>query len=152
MRLSVLAFWLVTQAYTESVPQDLPVGREVMRVSAADIDDGNNSVVRYSLQSKRSDDAVYFRIDPESGVIFLNKAIDVSNAKMGRVLREYCSTRTSFYNVTLKLELVTLDSLSGDSSIILLNRCSNIHRRTLLRKCVLSLFGKTIFSKRFKRE
>ncbi|XP_029165136.1 DE-cadherin isoform X1 [Nylanderia fulva] len=66
----------VWKAYTESVPQDLPVGREVMRVSATDIDDGNNSVVRYSLSSKRQDDAVYFRIDRESGVIFLNKVID----------------------------------------------------------------------------
>lgn len=86
MRLLVPAntFWFITQAYTESVPQDLPVGREVMRVSATDIDDGNNSVVRYSLSSKRPDDAVYFRIDRESGIIFLNKAIDVSIAKMGQ--------------------------------------------------------------------
>lgn len=82
-RISANTFWLVTQAYTESVPQDLSVGREVMRVSATDIDDGNNSVVRYSLSSKRPDDAVYFRIDRESGIIYLNKAIDVSNAKMG---------------------------------------------------------------------
>ncbi|EZA51390.1 DE-cadherin [Ooceraea biroi] len=63
-------------AYTESVPQDLPVGREVMRVSATDIDDGNNSVVRYSLSPKKFDDAVYFRIDRETGVIFLSKVID----------------------------------------------------------------------------
>ncbi|KAL6446112.1 hypothetical protein ACFW04_001038 [Cataglyphis niger] len=63
-------------AYTESVPQDLPVGREVMRVSATDIDDGNNSVVRYNLSSKRPDDAAYFRIDHESGVIYLNQVID----------------------------------------------------------------------------
>lgn len=61
------------------MPQDLPVGREVMRVSATDIDDGNNSVVRYSLLSKRPDDAVYFRIHNESGIIYLNKTIDVSN-------------------------------------------------------------------------
>ena len=67
------------QAYTESVPQDLPLGSEVMRVSATDIDDGNNSVVRYSLMSKKSDDsAQYFRIDINTGVIFLNKTIDVS--------------------------------------------------------------------------
>lgn len=81
-----------TQAYTESVPQDLPVGREVMRVSATDIDDGNNSVVRYSLSSKRPDDAVYFRIDRESGVIFLNKVIDVSNMREGerREKKEMC--------------------------------------------------------------
>lgn len=82
-RILANTFWLVTQAYTESVPQDLSVGREVMRVSATDIDDGNNSVVRYSLSSKRPDDAVYFRIDRESGIIYLNKAIDVSNAKIG---------------------------------------------------------------------
>ncbi|XP_018044392.1 PREDICTED: DE-cadherin-like [Atta colombica] len=63
-------------SYTENVPQDLPVGHEVMRVSATDIDDGNNSVVRYSLSAERPDDAAYFRIDRESGVIFLNKTID----------------------------------------------------------------------------
>ncbi|XP_012237124.1 DE-cadherin [Bombus impatiens] len=63
-------------AYTESVPQDLPLGREVMRVSATDIDDGNNSVVYYSLLSRKPEDAVYFRIDRNTGVIFLNKTID----------------------------------------------------------------------------
>jgi len=86
VQLSVLAntFWLVTQAYEESVPQDLPVDREVMRVSATDIDDGNNSVVRYSLTTDRPEDAAYFRIDRESGVIFLNQTIDVSNAKVGQ--------------------------------------------------------------------
>ncbi|XP_011641740.1 DE-cadherin isoform X2 [Pogonomyrmex barbatus] len=62
-------------AYTESVPQDLPVGREVMRVSATDIDDGDNSIVRYGLTAKKSEDAEYFRIDRDTGVIFLAKAI-----------------------------------------------------------------------------
>jgi len=85
VQLSFLAntFWLVTQAYEESVvPQNLPVGCEVMRVTAIDIDDGNNSIVRYSLTTDRPEDAVYFRIDRESGVIFLNQTIDVSNAKV----------------------------------------------------------------------
>jgi len=63
------------------VPQDLPVGHEVMRVSANDIDDGNNSDVRYSLTTVSPEEAVYFRIDHESGVIFLNEIINVSNAK-----------------------------------------------------------------------
>jgi len=49
-----------------------------MRVSATDIDDGNNSVVRYSLSPKKFDDVMYFRIDRESGIIFLSKVIDVS--------------------------------------------------------------------------
>lgn len=49
-----------------------------MRVSATDIDDGNNSVVYYNLSPKRAEDGVYFRIDRNTGVIFLNKTIDVS--------------------------------------------------------------------------
>lgn len=65
------------QSYSESVPQDLPSGREVMRISATDIDDGNNSIVHYSLDSNSPDQA-YFYIDPDNGVIFLNKTIDVS--------------------------------------------------------------------------
>lgn len=72
----------------ESVPQDLPVGREVMRVSATDIDDGNNSVVRYNLSSKKPDDGAYFRIDRESGIIFLNKVIDVSNMREEERVKE----------------------------------------------------------------
>ncbi|XP_011307497.1 DE-cadherin [Fopius arisanus] len=62
--------------YTESVPQDLRIDHEVMRVSATDIDDGNNSVVRYSISSKRPEDSGYFRIDEKTGVIFLNQTID----------------------------------------------------------------------------
>lgn len=65
------------QSYSESVPQDLPSGREVMRISATDIDDGNNSIVHYELDPNSPDQA-YFYIDPDNGVIFLNKTIDVS--------------------------------------------------------------------------
>ena len=86
MLLSVFAntIWLVTQNYTESVPQDLPVGREVMRISATDIDNGNNSIVRYSLSAERPNDIGYFWIERESGIIFLNKTIDVSSMKVER--------------------------------------------------------------------
>ncbi|EFN77871.1 DE-cadherin [Harpegnathos saltator] len=63
-------------AYTESVPRDLPVGREVMRVSATDFDDGENGTVRYNLSAKLADDEAYFRIDSETGIIYLKKAID----------------------------------------------------------------------------
>lgn len=66
------------QSYTGLIPQDLPINREVMRVSATDIDDGNNSVIRYNLYAKRPDDSGYFVIDEKTGVIVLNKTIDVS--------------------------------------------------------------------------
>lgn len=61
----------------ESVPQDLPVGRAVMRISATDIDEGENSIVRYQLETN-SPDQQYFYIDKDNGLIFLNKTIDVS--------------------------------------------------------------------------
>lgn len=73
--LFVNLFYLL-QSYTESVPQDLQVGKEVMRISATDIDDGNNSLVFYNLDNQL--DSSYFRIDENSGVIYLNKTIDVS--------------------------------------------------------------------------
>lgn len=60
------------------MPQDLRIGNEVMRVSATDIDDGNNSVVRYSISSARPEDSGYFRIDEKTGVIYLNETINVS--------------------------------------------------------------------------
>ncbi|XP_058809964.1 DE-cadherin isoform X2 [Phymastichus coffea] len=63
-------------SYMESVPQDLSIGREVMRVSATDIDDGPNSKVQYSISPKRFEDSIYFRIDVNTGVIFLNHTID----------------------------------------------------------------------------
>lgn len=63
------------------MPQDLPIGREVMRVSATDFDDGENGTVRYSLSAKTLNDETYFRIDEETGIIYLQKNIDVSNER-----------------------------------------------------------------------
>ncbi|XP_044580517.1 DE-cadherin isoform X2 [Cotesia glomerata] len=66
----------IQKVYTESVPQDHPLNAEVMRVSATDIDDGNNSVIQYSLTASRNtDDDSYFKIDEKTGVIYLNKTI-----------------------------------------------------------------------------
>ena len=61
----------------ESVPQDLQVGNEVMRISATDIDNGNNSLVYYELEAKFREDEGYFKIDNTSGYIYLNKSINV---------------------------------------------------------------------------
>lgn len=63
-------------SYRESVPQDHPVDREVMRISATDIDNGNNSIVIYTLEPKHESDQGYLRIDANTGVIFLNRTIN----------------------------------------------------------------------------
>jgi hypothetical protein len=49
-----------------------------MRISATDIDDGNNSIVAYELHTLREDERGYFRVDRATGVITLNRTIDVS--------------------------------------------------------------------------
>ncbi|XP_014469556.1 PREDICTED: DE-cadherin isoform X2 [Dinoponera quadriceps] len=76
-------------AYTESVPQDLPVDREVMRVSASDPDDGDNATVRYNLTAKTTADDGYFRIDRETGIIYLTQTIKNHNPgyRFGMVAR-----------------------------------------------------------------
>jgi hypothetical protein len=66
------------QNYRESVPQDHPVGGEVLRISATDIDNGNNSIVIYKLDPIHDEDQGYLRIDANTGVIFLNRNINVS--------------------------------------------------------------------------
>jgi hypothetical protein len=70
---------LLFQSYRESVPQDQQLNTEVMRISATDIDDGNNSIVIYKLEPKQETDEGYLRIDANTGVIFLNRTINVSH-------------------------------------------------------------------------
>ncbi|CAG7733720.1 unnamed protein product [Allacma fusca] len=63
--------------YKESIPQDHSIGDVVMRISATDIDDGNNGTIRYSLKAdpQHPDDLHYFEIVPENGEVKLKKAL-----------------------------------------------------------------------------
>jgi hypothetical protein len=70
---------LLFQSYRESVQQGQQLDTEVMRISATDFDDGNNSIVIYKLEPKHDVDEGYLRIDANTGVIFLNRTIDVSH-------------------------------------------------------------------------
>jgi len=45
-----------------------------MSISASDFDDGNNSLVEYEILRER--DFQYFKIDKESGIIYLKRSID----------------------------------------------------------------------------
>ncbi|XP_026681391.1 DE-cadherin-like, partial [Diaphorina citri] len=47
-----------------------------MRISATDIDDGRNSIVTYELKANPPADMKYFRIDPNTGIIYLGHTID----------------------------------------------------------------------------
>eukprot|EP00116_Pleurobrachia_bachei_P002160 sb/3462422/ len=56
--------------YTPSVPEDAPVGTEVVRVHATDRDEGANSRISYSLEPRFNKEGL-FGIDAESGVVVL---------------------------------------------------------------------------------
>jgi len=60
------------------MPQDLEIGQVVMRISATDIDDGNNGTVVYTIEPHKNFplDAEYFEISKSSGEIKLRKKID----------------------------------------------------------------------------
>lgn len=60
--------------YLESIPEDLPEKREVMRIYATDSDAGLNSEIVYSLDSSKYNDEInyadFFAIDDATGKWF----------------------------------------------------------------------------------
>ncbi|CAB0007597.1 unnamed protein product [Nesidiocoris tenuis] len=96
--------------YQESVPQDLPQDREVMRISATDIDDGNNSKVLYDLQAVRIEDRGYFRIDQNTGVIFLNRTIDRSAGQKYNLRATATDQGENQLSSTINLDIMVVES------------------------------------------
>ncbi|EDV36495.1 uncharacterized protein Dana_GF12987 [Drosophila ananassae] len=60
--------------YDESISENAQPDAVVMSISASDFDDGNNSIVEYEILRER--DFQYFKIDKESGIIYLTRPID----------------------------------------------------------------------------
>ena len=61
-----------TDQYTATVSEDIKVNTTVTQVQASDKDLGENADIVYTIVS----DTDHFRIDPKSGVITVNKALD----------------------------------------------------------------------------
>jgi protocadherin Fat 1/2/3 len=62
------------ESFSVSVPEDLSVSSSVIQISAADLDSGLNSEIKY--QFGYGDPMNSFRIHPSSGVIFVASALD----------------------------------------------------------------------------
>ncbi|XP_018368813.1 PREDICTED: protein dachsous-like [Trachymyrmex cornetzi] len=62
--------------YDASVPENATVGTPVLAVNATDADAGDNSRIEYSINRRQSDREEMFRIDPETGMVYVNKALD----------------------------------------------------------------------------
>lgn len=62
--------------YVASVPENATVGTPVLAVNASDADAGDNGRIEYSINRRQSDREEMFRIDPETGMVYVNKALD----------------------------------------------------------------------------
>ncbi|XP_060537347.1 DE-cadherin [Cylas formicarius] len=66
---------LDSQEYITQVAEDLKPNSEVMRIFAYDLDDGQNSKLTYSSRTEKGDFNDYFRIDPNTGVVYLLQSL-----------------------------------------------------------------------------
>lgn len=62
--------------YFATVPENATVGTSVLQVFATDTDADENGLVKYSINRRQSDKDKMFRIDPETGLISVNKPLD----------------------------------------------------------------------------
>eukprot|EP00076_Gallus_gallus_P045179 XP_025010717.1 protocadherin gamma-A5-like [Gallus gallus] len=66
--------------YTVRVPEDVPVGSTLLRVTATDPDDGTNGEVQYSFPEISDKASNIFHLEPDSGAIRLLKSLDFEEA------------------------------------------------------------------------
>lgn len=62
--------------YFAVIPENATVGTSVLQVYATDTDAGDNGMIEYSINRRQSDKEQMFKIDPHTGVIIVNKALD----------------------------------------------------------------------------
>lgn len=62
--------------YVASIAENATVGTPVLAVNATDSDAGDNGRIEYSINRRQSDREEMFRIDPETGMVYVNKALD----------------------------------------------------------------------------
>ncbi|XP_022814420.1 protein dachsous [Spodoptera litura] len=68
--------------YSATIPENATVGTPVLKVSATDSDSGENGLIEYSINRRQSDKENMFKIDPETGEITVNKALDFETKEL----------------------------------------------------------------------
>lgn len=85
--------------YSSQVSEDRKPNSEVMRVFAFDFDDGDNSRLTYSFQKNDSRFNEYFKMDSETGVIYLTQTLKtMQGTKFEEVVRVSDNGRPPFDN------------------------------------------------------
>ncbi|XP_022246300.1 neural-cadherin-like [Limulus polyphemus] len=98
------------QEYKEHVKQDTPVGTNILRVSASDEDADDNGAVVYNLSAPYDpSDFSYFKINPESGWVILQKALDRKHYNLQAIALDKGKPQ-HHATVELTIEVVNRDS------------------------------------------
>ncbi|XP_045495363.1 protein dachsous [Colias croceus] len=69
-------------AYSAMIPENATVGTAVLKVFATDSDAGENGFIEYSINRRQSDKENMFKIDPNTGEITVNKALDFETKEL----------------------------------------------------------------------
>lgn len=62
--------------YVATVSENATLGTAVLTVNANDADAGDNGYIEYSINRRQSDREETFHIDPETGIVYVNKPLD----------------------------------------------------------------------------
>ncbi|XP_037958849.1 protein dachsous [Teleopsis dalmanni] len=68
--------------YFATVPENATVGTSVLQVYASDTDADENGLVEYAINRRQSDKELMFRIDPQTGLISVNKPLDFETKEL----------------------------------------------------------------------
>ncbi|XP_023032454.1 protein dachsous [Drosophila willistoni] len=68
--------------YFATVPENSTVGTSVLQVYASDTDADENGLVEYAINRRQSDKEQMFRIDSQTGAIFINKPLDFETKEL----------------------------------------------------------------------
>ncbi|XP_034163301.2 protocadherin gamma-A11-like [Pangasianodon hypophthalmus] len=97
----------IQSPYTFYVPENNKAGMSVFSVSAADVDEGENSRVSYSVDHVNSDQSVasFININEDSGAVFALKSFDFESQKTFQfhVLATDCGSPSLSSNVTVNV-------------------------------------------------
>ncbi|XP_030383915.1 protein dachsous [Scaptodrosophila lebanonensis] len=68
--------------YFATVPENATVGTNVLQVYASDTDADENGLVEYAINRRQSDKEQMFRIDAQTGVVYINKQLDFETKEL----------------------------------------------------------------------
>ena len=66
--------------------ENLPVGSNILQVSANDADEGSNAKITYSINRKQSDKEELFKIDANNGLLTVNKILSFERQSVHEIV------------------------------------------------------------------